>query len=216
MSAFAGITHLTFDCYGTLIDWERGILDAIQPILARHQVNATPEMILRGFVEHEAALERLPWRSYRTILTEVMVRIASDFNLTLTDQERATLVNTLPQWRPFWDTVAALRKLDARFRLVVLSNVDDDLFLKTEKQLGIRFDVVITAEQVRSYKPDPGHFREALRRLQVPGAQVLHVAQSLYHDHVPARQFGFRTARIKRPSLLVETGLAPAPRLPVT
>jgi 2-haloacid dehalogenase len=105
--------------------------------------------------------------------------------------------------------VASLQQLSKRFRLAVVSNTDDALFAGTQKQLKIQFDVVVTAEQVKSYKPGKAHFQEVLRRLGVPVSQVLHVAQSLYHDHVPARQLGFRTAWIKRPSLLTDTGLAP-------
>jgi 2-haloacid dehalogenase len=200
---------LTFDCYGTLIDWEKGILSAVNPLFARSKKKAMPEAILRSFVAHEARVEAAEWRPYREVLREVLAGIAMDFSMKLRDSETNLLSDSLPDWPPFPDTVDALERLSQRFRLVILSNTDDSLFAGTQKVLGVQFDQVITAEQVKSYKPGKAHFEEAMRRLRVPVSQILHVAQSLYHDHVPAQQLGFQTAWIKRPSLLADTGLAP-------
>ena len=204
-----GITHLTFDCYGTLIDWEQGILAAVMPLFLRAGVKASREAILQSFVTHEALLESQCWRPYREVLQGVLRAMAADFNITLPDAEAYLLSESLPQWPPFPDTVLALKQLATKFRLVILSNTDDSLFAGTQNRLGVLLDEVITAEQVKSYKPGKAHFREALRRLAVPVSQILHVAQSLYHDHVPAKELGFRTAWINRPSLLAGTGLAP-------
>jgi 2-haloacid dehalogenase len=209
MIPFAEISHLTFDCYGTLINWERGILDAVLPPNSRHERVIAPDDILRSYVKHEARLEAGPWRLYREILRGVMKGIADDFEITLSVEEQSALVNSLPHWPPFADTVEALQRLAARYKLVILSNTDDALFAETAKTLKVSFEDVITAEQVESYKPGLAHFQEALRRLKVPAGKILHVAQSLYHDHVPARQLGFHTARVNRPSLLAGTGLAP-------
>ena len=129
--------------------------------------------------------------------------------MALASRDVDALADSLPDWPPFDDTVAALRQLKKRFRLAIVSNTDDKLFTQTAKRLEVSFDAVVTAEQVRSYKPGEAHFREVLRRLNVPPQQVLHVAQSLYHDHVPAQRLGFHTARIDRPSHLIGTGLAP-------
>ena len=203
------ITHLTFDCYGTLIDWERGILAALQPMLESHGVNAAPATILQLYVRHEARLEAQEWRSYGEILNEVGSAVAQELGIALSTGERDRLPSSVGKWMPFPDTVPALRRLKQRFRLVILSNVDDALFAETAKHLEVAFDAIITAEQVGSYKPNEAHFREALRRLNAPATQILHVAQSLYHDHVPARRLGFRTVWIKRRSLLGEMGLAP-------
>jgi len=203
------ITHVTFDCYGTLIDWERGILAVTQPLLARHRVNVAPEEILKSYVRHEAELEAQSWSPYREVLRGVMVGMAKDFRFTLQADELAALATSLPDWPPFPDTVAALKQLATRFQLVILSNTDDALFAETQKRLRVQFTTIITAEQVKSYKPGPAHFHEALRRLNVPVTRILHVAQSLYHDHAPAKQLGFCTAWVKRPSLLSGTGLAP-------
>ncbi|HEX5219808.1 MAG TPA: HAD-IA family hydrolase [Verrucomicrobiae bacterium] len=146
---------------------------------------------------------------YRDLLRGVLLGIAKDLGIRLEAGEADTLANSLPSWPPFPDTVAALQRLSTRFQLVILSNTDDSLFRQTQKHLQVPFTEIITAEQVRSYKPGHAHFTEALRRLNVPAKRILHVAQSLYHDHVPARQLGFYTAWINRPSLLSGTGLAP-------
>jgi len=205
----ACVTHLTFDCYGTLIDWESGILAAVQPVLMRHGVQIAPAAILQSFVRHEARLEAQAWKPYREILRVVMAAMSADFRITLSNKELDLLADSLPEWPPFPDTVEALQKLSKRFLLVILSNIDDSLFAQTRKRLTVDFAHVITAEQVKSYKPGKAHFQEALRRLGVPPSQILHVAQSLYHDHIPARELGWRTARINRPTLLPGTGLAP-------
>jgi 2-haloacid dehalogenase len=206
---FDQITDLTFDCYGTLIDWEQGILATVTPVFSRSRPETSPEAVLRSFVTHEARLESGPWRTYREILRAVLSGMAADFNVVLATDEADLLSNSLPLWPPFPDTVEALQRLSKRFHLVIVSNTDDALFAETRKRLAVPFDEVITAEQVKSYKPGKAHFREALRRRGVPASQVLHVAQSLYHDHAPAQELGFRTARIDRPSLLAGTGLAP-------
>jgi 2-haloacid dehalogenase len=209
MAGLKPATHLTFDCYGTLIDWETGILTALQPLLNFHKVTTEPQTILRLYVTHEARLEGGPWRPYRDILHDVCGAIGKALGVTFSRAECEALPDSLKNWLPFPDTIAALRQLKQHFSLTILSNIDDALFAKTREALGVAFDHIITAEQVRSYKPAEAHFREALRRLKVPADQILHVAQSLYHDHVPARRLGFRTAWVNRPSLLKSTGLAP-------
>jgi len=208
-----GITHLTFDCYGTLIDWESGILAAVQPLLTRHGVSAAAEAILQRFVRHEARLEMQSWRPYREVLRAVMVALSADFHHSLPDRENDVLAESLPTWPPFPDTLPALQKLSKHFPLTILSNTDDSLFAQTQKRLNIEFAHVITAQQLKSYKPGQAHFHEALRRLGVPPSQILHVAQSLYHDHVPAKRLGLRSAWVTRPSRLPATGLAPEARV---
>jgi 2-haloacid dehalogenase len=203
-------THLTFDCYGTLIDWERGILGAVSPLFEFNTAKPTPEAILRSFVAHEARIESAGWRPYREVLRDVLAGMAAGLGFEIPESKANLLSESLSEWPPFPDTVKALQQLSQKFRLIILSNTDDSLFAGTQKRLGIPFDEVITAERVKSYKPGKAHFEEALRRLHVPASQILHVAQSLYHDHVPARQLGFKTAWINRPSLLAETGLAPS------
>ena len=206
----ADITHLTFDCYGTLIDWEQGILAAVQPLFDRCGTAVTPEAILQSYVAHEARLEAQGWKPYREILHDVMAGMAADFRLQVSGAELESLGESLPDWPRFPDTVVALQALSRQFQLVILSNTDDDLLAETQKRLQTDFVATITAEQVKSYKPGHAHFYEARRRLGVETNQILHVAQSLYHDHVPARELGFHTAWVNRPSRLAGTGLAPA------
>jgi 2-haloacid dehalogenase len=204
-----GVTCLTFDCYGTLINWEQGILASLEPALAKAGIRPGPESILRSFIKNEQREESGAWKSYRQVLTAVLSAMAAELALPTLVAQPALLADSLPSWPPFPDTVDALQRLSQRFRLAIVSNTDDALFAGTQRRLNVRFDTVVTAEQVKSYKPAKRHFEEVLRRLDVPVSQVLHVAQSLYHDHVPAKQLGFRTAWIKRPSLLAGTGLAP-------
>jgi 2-haloacid dehalogenase len=208
MLDFGLYTHLTFDCYGTLIDWESGILAALRRILERHEVVADDTTLLRLYARFEAEEETGPYRTYREIQGVVADRIAADLGFEATEEDLAELPDSIGQWPPFPDTVESLARLRRRFRLVVLSNIDDDLFLETGRTLGIEFDDIITAQQAGSYKPALHNFEFALGRLEVPVSQVAHVAQSLYHDHVPAKEMGFATVRVNRPSILRGTGLA--------
>jgi 2-haloacid dehalogenase len=201
-------THLSFDCYGTLIDWETGILSALRPLLERHGVSATEEQVLRLYTQYEAEQEAGEYRSYRRVLQEVTERLASAFGFAPAQADRDILPNSVGQWPPFPDTVEALGRLKTRYRLVILSNIDDTLFAETQRQLKVPFDAVITAEQVGSYKPDRANFQFLLNRLGVPRERILHVAQSLYHDHVPARELGFSTVWVNRRSRLPGTGLS--------
>jgi 2-haloacid dehalogenase len=201
-------SHLTFDCYGTLIDWEAGILAQVGAVLDRHAVRPRDEAILDLYSKHEARQEAGPYRSYREILRNVMAAIASELNVDLSRAELEALPESVGRWPPFADTVPALRRLGERFKLAILSNVDDDLFRGTARLLEVEFDDVITAQQVGAYKPAPAVFHAALERLGVPACRVLHVAQSLYHDHVPAKGLGLTTVRINRPSLREDVGLA--------
>ena len=205
-----GITHISFDCYGTLIDWETGILDQALPRLAAAGVrNLDPLVVLRAYAKHEAAVESGPFRLYREVLEETFSRIGSDLGVRVDPKTRADLASGLADWPPFPDTVDALAQLASKYRLVILSNVDDDLFEYTARRLGNPFHAVITAQQVGSYKPALGHFEIARKRLDLSPANWLHVAQSLYHDHVPAKSLGLRTVWVDRPSRLPRTGISP-------
>jgi 2-haloacid dehalogenase len=190
---------LTFDCYGTLIDWERGILAALRPWTHRHGVACDDEYLLARYAAAEATAESGPWRPYREVLAVVLEQLATDLGVRLPAGERELLARSVGDWPPFPDTVAALRALGGRYRLAIVSNVDDALFVETaNRQLHTLFDQVITAEQVRSYKPAPAHFHEALKRLGLDRTRVLHVAQSLYHDIAPARALGLTTVWVNR------------------
>ena len=195
---FSKISWLSFDCYGTLIDWDRGILSTLRPILSAHGRNLSDGGILELFAAIERVEEAGEYRPYRQILEAVMTKIAARLAFSVTSQEIRSLPDSLGEWQPFPDTVEALRRLKTRYKLAVISNTDDDLFARTAVHLQVPFDAVITAQQARSYKPSLNNFRLALERLGVAREQVLHVAQSLYHDIAPANELGIASVWVNR------------------
>jgi len=213
MLDFARYTHLTFDCYGTLIDWESGILAALRPVLDRHGVALSAlsdDQLLEVFGEVEAAAEAGPYQPYRAILASVLDSCGARFGFTPSAEERAAFGGSVADWPAFADSVAGLRALGARHKLVILSNVDDDLFAHSARRLQANFADVITAQQIGSYKPNPHNFRFALNRLGVPIEQVLHVAQSLFHDIAPAQALGLTTVWVNRRHDRPGAGATPA------
>jgi 2-haloacid dehalogenase len=195
---FHRFTILTFDCYGTLIDWESGILAALRPILARHGVTRSDDELLELFGELESATEAGEYRTYYEILALVLDGFGQRLGFAPTDAERAAFAGSVGAWPAFPDTVAALRALGQRHELAILSNVDDALFAESAKRLQTEFATVITAQQVGSYKPNPRNFARLIERLERPREQILHVAQSLFHDIAPARAAGLTTVWVNR------------------
>ncbi len=191
---------LTFDCYGTLIDWEKGILSALNRILSAHGKKSDKAELLRLYGDFEHREEAGPFRPYRAVLESVAGQFGVQYGFAATAAEMRSLPDSLPNWKPWPDTVAALRRLKSRFRLAILSNVDDDLFAATRPQLGVEFDEVITAQQAQAYKPSLKIFELALSRIKTPAHRVLHVGQSVYHDVVPAQALGLATVWVNRPS----------------
>ena len=195
---FSGIDALTFDCYGTLIDWEAGILAGLRRVLAPVGVAATDDELLEAYARAEADLEAGPYQRYREVLGEALRRVARGLGAEATADEMKAFGGSVGQWPAFPDSAAALSRLAKRFRLGVITNCDDDLFASSNRRLGVAFAWIVTAEQVGAYKPDPRNFEVALERIEVPRERILHVAQSLFHDHVPAKRFGLATAWIDR------------------
>jgi 2-haloacid dehalogenase len=195
---FHGFDALTFDCYGTLIDWEAGILTGLRRVLDPHAVAATDDELLEAYARAEADLEAGPYRRYREVLGEGLRRVARRHGVEPTPDEVAAFGGSVGEWPAFPDSAAALARLAKRFRLGVITNCDDDLFALSNRRLGATFDWIVTAQQVGSYKPDPRNFEVALERIRMPQGRILHVAQSLFHDHVPARRLGLATAWIDR------------------
>ena len=189
---------LTFDCYGTLIDWEQGILGALLPILKTHGAHAPDSMLLRNYAELEAQLEAGEYRSYRNILEDIVRGIGERLGFIPSHEEIVSLPESLPHWEPFADTRAALLRLKTKYRLAIISNTDDDLFAGTARKLNIEFDHVITAQQARSYKPSQNNFVLAMRKIGLPAEEILHVGQSAYHDVVPAKSLGMGTVWVTR------------------
>lgn len=205
----SAIRLISFDCYGTLVDWEQGILAALRVVLAAHGELPPPHELLAAYAEFEQAAEGPPYRPYRQVLRTVVESFGRRYGFLPDEGELDALVRSLPLWRPFEDTVPALRRLSARYRLAVCSNVDDSLFELTARHLGVSFETVVTAEAVGAYKPAPAHFRELQHRSGLPPEAILHAAQSLYHDILPARAQGFSAAWVRRPSSRPRFGATP-------
>jgi 2-haloacid dehalogenase len=195
--AFDNFDHLSFDCYGTLINWEQGILGALQPILHKHGVILSDAAVLAVYGELEPRLQN-PYQRYRDVLRGVVREFGKQKGFIATEREMDSLPDSLKHWRPYPDTVEALKRLKKKYKLVILSNIDDHLFADSAKLLEVRFDAVITAEQVKSNKPDRAHWLEMLHRCKTTPDRVLHVGQSVYHDVVPAKAMGFKTVWVHR------------------
>jgi 2-haloacid dehalogenase len=189
---------LTFDCYGTLIDWEAGLLAALRPPLAAHGVEASDESVLEAFGRHEAELEGGPYRPYRQVLGGVLGAMLDHFGQVPSADEVATFGGSVADWPAFPDSAAALARLHGRFRLGVITNCDDDLFATSARRLGVEFDWVVTAQQAKRYKPNPRGFELMFERVGLPPRRILHVAQSLFHDHVTAKRLGLSTVWVNR------------------
>ncbi len=197
---FSRFTAISFDCYGTLIDWESGILPVLRAVLANHGHSLPDAAILELYGEFEAEAESGPYQSYRDVLQSVVRAFADRLHFQASSAEIRSLHESVHEWPPFPDTVPALRELQERYKLVVISNIDDDLFAETRKLLDVEFEGVFTAEQARSYKPSINNFQMALRALALSPDHLLHAAQSVYHDVVPAQSLGISTVWVKRKS----------------
>lgn len=195
---------ITFDCYGTLIDWEGGIASAFQSEAARDGLNLERTSIIIAYHVEEPAVECGEFRSYREVLGEVAVRVAARLGWNLEACRAGFLAASLPEWQPFADTNTALERLARRFKLGILSNVDDDLIAETRRHFTVDFDLIITAQQVHSYKPSHAHFKTALARLE--GKRLLHAAQSYFHDVVPSSELGIPVAWVNRKNELADKG----------
>ena len=195
---FSQFRVLTFDCYGTLINWETGILGAVNTSLAAHKRSIPSQQILAAYAEIEPQIQSGGYMLYRDILAEVMRRLGVRFKVNFTTTEAASLAESIRDWQPYPDTVAALRRLKSRYKLAIISNIDDDLFAHSAKKLEVQFDFVITAQQVGSYKPSLKNFEVALERIGLPKENVLHVAESTHHDIAPARKLGLHSVWVNR------------------
>ncbi len=188
---------VTFDCYGTLVDWESGIAGAFLRAAREDGIDLDRDAVLSAYARIEPAVEGERFRLYREVLTEAAIRVARDLGWPLAGERVTFLVDSMASWTPFPDTNPALERLRAAgYKLGILSNVDDDLLAATRKRFTVDFDLIVTAQQVQSYKPGPAHFLTA--RQQIGDQRWLHAAQSNFHDIAPTNTLGIPNAWVNR------------------
>jgi 2-haloacid dehalogenase len=211
---------LSFDCYGTLIDWEAGIAAVLTAWAARRGLKMDSESLVTSYASHEATAEtEYPASPYPDILARSMRGLGEELGAEVTDEEAHALATSVPDWPAFPDSTAALNLLAEHYKLIILSNVDRGSFRASNDKLGVEFTSVLTAEDIGSYKPDPRNFdalKAEAQRQGVAEGRLLHVAQSLFHDHVPAARAGLPTVWINRRHDRPGWGATPAPSAAVT
>ena len=204
---------ITFDCYGTLIDWETGIAEAFLRSAAEDGIHLDRPTVLRAYAAVEPVVEQEHYRLYTDVLTETAARVAHMLGWPIAYERATFLVSTLRYWQPFPDTNAALERLQAAgYRLGILSNIDDELLAQTRRHFTVGFPIIVTAQQVRSYKPAPAHFLTARER--IGDAPWLHAAESNFHDIVPTNAMGIPNAWINRRHEQPLPGGSPGRELP--
>jgi len=210
---------LSFDCYGTLIDWESGIAAVLRPWALAHGIDMSDEALLTAYADHEARAEQEhPSDPYPRILARAMADLGASLGASVSEAEAEALATSVPDWPAFADSADALARLAQHYQLIILSNVDRASFAGSNRRLGVTFTSILTAEDIGSYKPSPRNFAALLGevgRLQIGSGELLHVAQSLFHDHVPAKEAGLPTVWINRRYDNPGWGATPAPGVEV-
>lgn len=203
---YDNIKIISFDCYGTLIDWESGILNALRPFFDRSKIEVSNELILNEFASQESEAEKGSFKSYKEILKIVLIELSKNFEFELFSKEEYTISDSIKYWVPFHDSVEALKLLSTKYELAIISNIDNDLFSYSESNLKTKFSHIITAEQVGSYKPSHNNFKFALNKFESKNktrSEIngwLHCAQSLYHDIKPTNELKIPNVWINRRS----------------
>ena len=193
---------LTFDCYGTLIDWETGIFEGLRPLLERVKQPLTRDQVLEAHARHESSQQKYtPAKRYQELLPIVYKRLAEEWQVPFTPGDCVAYGKSVQNWPAFEDSVDALQYLKKHYKLVILSNIDNESFTTSNAKLEVEFDAIITAEDVGSYKPSARNFEYMLEKLGDRGIKketILHTAESLFHDHKPANEFGLASCWIYR------------------
>lgn len=195
---FDDFAVLTFDCYGTLIDWETGLLEALRSVLANHHIDMATDRLLELYGDLESETQRGTYYEYKTVLRTVLEGLGARLGFVPTQTELQHFAESVKDWPAFSDSALALQALRRKYKLAIISNIDDDLFALSAPRLQVTFDWVITAQQAKSYKPSMNNFHLAFERMGLPKGKILHVAQSLFHDVAPAKALGLSTVWINR------------------
>lgn len=211
---------LSFDCYGTLIDWEAGLAAVLTPWAREHRLSVSTGELLERYAAAEARHEEeTPGALYPEILAAALRTLGAELGFDVSPEEGRRLATSVAQWPAFPDSPDALAALSERYKLIILSNVDRESFAGSNARLGVRFDAIITAQDVGSYKPSIRNFEiliSTVSALGVADGRLLHVAQSLFHDHVPAKRLGLPTVWIDRRGARSGWGATPPPGISVT
>ena len=189
---------ITFDCYGTLIDWESGMKNALRNLTKRRNISFDIESLPERYIEIELEIEKEGYRKYKEVLGLGVRRLFEEKGIMLSSEEEKIFADSINTWPPFNETTEVLRKIKGKYKLAILSNIDEDLIKHSIKLIGVEFDGVITAEQLKSYKPSHGHWKRMMDVFKIPKENVLHVAASYVHDIVPAKELGFQAVWINR------------------
>lgn len=206
MASLDQVEILTFDCYGTLIDWESGIREVLGEIAARHNLNAPVDDLVREWEAVQFEMISAPsFRRYHGILRDSLRQTFKRRGVAINPKEQDLLAERIGGWQPFPDTKAMLGKLKKHYLIAILSNIDDDILAQTVPKLGIDFDELITSDQLLSYKPRPAHFQRAIKAFEKPPELFLHCAFGAKYDLQPAQNAGMLTAWIKRPGAIQES-----------
>lgn len=192
------IQLISFDCYGTLVDWQKGILNTLGPLFEDYLLDISDEEIFQLFIKFDAEILTSDFIFYRNVLREIMKKFSLQLNINMMTNDLDCLVKSLPTWPVFDDTADTLRKLKNHYQLALITNCDDDLVEKTQNFLGVNFDYVITSSQIGTYKPSGNNFYRALEAFDLSPDKILHVAQSIYHDIIPCNELGIQNIWVNR------------------
>lgn len=189
---------ISFDCYGTLIDWKSGVLETLTPLFDQYLLDISQEEIFNLFSRFDREIISGEFIFYRNVLKEIMKSFSKELNLNLSEYDLTALQDSLQNWRPFEDSVRVLKILKNNYKIALVSNIDNDLLELSNLSLEVQFDYLVTSENCRSYKPSQTNFIQALKTFDVPADRVLHVAQSLYHDIIPTNELGMDNVWVNR------------------
>jgi 2-haloacid dehalogenase len=192
------IKLISFDCYGTLIDWKTSVVNTLKTLFDDYLIDISEEEIFKLFLGFDENLVKADFMFYRSMLREILKLYAKTFNINFAQDDLECLVRTLPSWKPFPDTVNALKIIKQNYKIAIISNIDRDLLDKSLIMLDTNFDYIITSDEVKSYKPSLNNFTYAFRRFNLPSQNILHVAQSRFHDIIPSNELGIKNVWINR------------------